>query len=137
MVVGSEKHPIQAHPATFTTVNSSDEKPMAGRHVVRRVGETEQRSVSSSTKLDEASVHWTARCHSHPHEFSVEVDKDDRGPSKVPVQSVPTWVDRDAGDESSSVSESCWSEMEDLNSDEDVEWGLTPPPGTVQTPSQI
>ena len=58
--------------------------------MVRRVGGTEQSSVSSSTKLDEASVHSTARCHSHPHEFSVEVDKDDRGvPSKVPVQSSP------------------------------------------------
>ena len=69
------------------------------------------------------------------YKFSAEVDMDDKGvPSKVP-QSIPIWVDRDAGDESSSVSsESCWGEM-DLNGEEDVEWGLSPPPGTVQTPS--
>ena len=56
------------------------------------------------------------------------MDNDDRGPSKVPVQSVPT-------ESSSASSDSCWAEMEDLNSNEDVEWGLTPPPRTVQTPS--
>ena len=48
----------------------------------------------------------------------------------------PLGVDRDDGDESSSASsDSCWGEMEDLNGEENVEWGLTPPPGPVQTPS--
>ena len=81
-------------------------------------------------------MQFTARCHSHPHRFSAE-DMDDEGvPSKVPAQSIPTWVDRDDGDESSSVSsDSCWGEMEDLNGAENVEWGLTPLPGPVQTTS--
>ena len=71
-------------------------RTMTGRQVVRRVGETEQRSVFSSTRLDsfdEASMHSTARCHSHPHKFSAEVDMDEGVPSKVPA-SIPTWVDQ-------------------------------------------
>ena len=95
----------------LSTVDTSDEEPlvrtMTGRHVVRRVGETEQWSVSSSTRLDpfdEASMHSTARCHSHPHNFSAEVDIDDESvPSKI-APSIPTWVDRDDCVESNSVS---------------------------------
>ena len=49
---------IESLEEALTVVDRSDEEPlvrtMTGRHVVRRVGETEQRSVSSSMKLDEA-----------------------------------------------------------------------------------
>ena len=55
---------------------------MKGRHVVRGVGETEQGSEFSSTRLDsfdEASMQSIVRCHSDLYRFSTEVDMDDEG----------------------------------------------------------
>ena len=34
-------------------------------------------------------MHSTARCFSHPHNLSAEVDMDDKGPFTVPAQSSP------------------------------------------------
>ena len=47
---------VESLEQAVTTVDTSDDEPlvrtMTGRHVVRRVGETEHRSVFSSTRLD-------------------------------------------------------------------------------------
>ena len=76
---------------------------------------SEQRSVSSSTRLDPFEKASNAAFDSHlqPHNFSVEVDIG-RGWSKV-APSIPTWVDRDDCVESYSVS--CLGGSERCSSD--------------------
>ena len=96
---------------TALTDEAPQVRAFAGRHVIRRIGEQMSKfSFSQQIVMDN--------------------DSDDGVPPTAPAQSIPTWVDGDDGDESSSVSsDSCWGEVEDLKDEENVEWGFTPSRG--------
>ena len=96
-------------------MDRSDEEPLV------RVGEWSSvaRLMTFSTPPDGSAI-------------PSSIGLDESVPSTVPPQTFPTWVDRDDVHDSSSVSlESCWGETEDLNDDENVEWGLLRPEAPV------